>query len=109
MTSNAQPRRYAPRPWQYLYRTSRWRTERVEFLTRNPMCVYCRDLANVVDHKTPHKGDEALFWDQTNWQPCCKPCHDGTKKQLEMSGTIKGSDVTGAPIDPNHHWNLEKG
>jgi 5-methylcytosine-specific restriction protein A len=32
--------------------------------------------AAVVDHITPHGGDEALFWDRDNWQPLCKPCHD---------------------------------
>lgn len=32
--------------------------------------------ATIVDHKVPHKGDKALFWDSTNWQSLCKPCHD---------------------------------
>ncbi|WP_456243258.1 HNH endonuclease [Thermacetogenium phaeum] len=24
----------------------------------------------------PHKGDRQLFWDESNWQALCKPCHD---------------------------------
>jgi len=32
--------------------------------------------AGVVDHIVPHKGDADLFWQRTNWQPLCKPCHD---------------------------------
>ena len=32
--------------------------------------------ATVVDHIIPHRGDRILFWDQNNWQPLCKPCHD---------------------------------
>lgn len=32
--------------------------------------------ATVVDHKMPHKGNMALFWDHDNWQSLCKPCHD---------------------------------
>ena len=32
--------------------------------------------ATVVDHIVPHRGDHALFWDEQNWQPLCKSCHD---------------------------------
>lgn len=32
--------------------------------------------ATVVDHITPHRGDPGLFWDEANWQPMCKQCHD---------------------------------
>jgi 5-methylcytosine-specific restriction endonuclease McrA len=28
------------------------------------------------DHVVPHGGDERLFWDEDNWAPTCKPCHD---------------------------------
>jgi 5-methylcytosine-specific restriction protein A len=31
--------------------------------------------ANVVDHIVDHRGDTKLFWDTSNWQPLCKPCH----------------------------------
>jgi 5-methylcytosine-specific restriction protein A len=35
------------------------------------------ELATVVDHVTPHRGDPELFWDiEGNWQPLCKACHD---------------------------------
>ena len=60
---------------------SKWRTARKEFLRRNPLCVKCTAsgilrAATVVDHVVPHKGDSRLFWDQSNWQPLCKRCHD---------------------------------
>lgn len=61
-------------------------------------------VATVVDHIVPHKGDKRLFWDSKNWQALCKPCHDSVKAQLERSGTIKGCDAQGMPLDPNHHW-----
>jgi 5-methylcytosine-specific restriction protein A len=32
--------------------------------------------ATVVDHVVPHRGDPVLFWNETNWQGQCKPCHD---------------------------------
>ncbi|WP_420331895.1 hypothetical protein [Oceanicaulis alexandrii] len=31
----------------------------------------------MVNHKIPHKGDKALFWDRDNWEPVCAPCHNG--------------------------------
>ena len=32
--------------------------------------------ATVVDHVAPHRGHRKLFWDQSNWAPACKRCHD---------------------------------
>jgi 5-methylcytosine-specific restriction protein A len=55
---------------------ARWRKVRAYYLAKNPICLRCGDIATVVDHITPHKGDMILFWDKTNWQPLCKSCHD---------------------------------
>lgn len=96
---------------------SRWRKARRIFLQRHPLCCMCEQVgrltpATVVDHITPHKlGDalqsgnpeaiskaQALFWDQSNWQPLCKPCHDGDKQQLERTGRLRGCGVDGWPI-----------
>jgi 5-methylcytosine-specific restriction enzyme A len=59
----------------------RWRRARAAFLARHPLCVACRAqgrvvTATVVDHLVPHRGDQRLFWDEANWAPSCKPCHD---------------------------------
>lgn len=68
----------------------KWEVARAEFLELNPLCAdhnkrgYVQ-IATVVDHITPHKGDKKLFWDKTNWQPLCKPCHD-RKTQTEDRG-----------------------
>jgi hypothetical protein len=54
-------------------------------------CEHCDDgrkrvtLATVVDHKVPHRGNQALFWDETNWQAMAKACHDA-KTQRESPG-----------------------
>ena len=62
--------------------TSAWQKARAAYLNSHPLCLSCERLgrvvaASVVDHRTPHRGDKALFWDSTgNWQPLCKPCHD---------------------------------
>jgi len=32
--------------------------------------------ALVVDHIQPHKGNDDLFWDASNWQSLCEACHN---------------------------------
>ena len=59
---------------------ARWRSARLLFLNDNPLCKYCKanDIitgADVVDHILPHRGNQELFWDQSNWQPLCYSCH----------------------------------
>lgn len=68
----------------------RWQKARATFLRRNPLCVECGKLhryvaATIVDHVIPHKGDQDLFWDTSNWQPLCKPHHD-RKTAIEDGG-----------------------
>ena len=52
-----------------------------QYLKQHPLCTACQAEgkivpATVVDHIIPHRGDRRLFWDQTNWEPLCKECHD---------------------------------
>ena len=54
-----------------------------------PGCSLCFEQgravkADVVDHWVSHKGDINLFWDAGNHVCLCKPCHDGTKRRLEL-------------------------
>ena len=47
----------------------------------NPFCVKCYEeghitMATVVDHIKPHRGDQKLFWDRSNWQPLCEHHHN---------------------------------
>lgn len=95
--------------WQYLYNSTRWRKLRRVHLNGEPMCRFCkaqgyRTLATVVDHITPHKGDEALFFDPSNLQSLCKDHHDATKAREERGGIVVGCDANGVPLDPGHHW-----
>ncbi|WP_284641200.1 HNH endonuclease [Paenibacillus silviterrae] len=69
---------------------SRWRKERLTFLLANPLCRHCLERqhlseATVVDHIIPHRGDQRLFWDQSNWQALCDSCHS-TKTAKEDGG-----------------------
>ena len=75
---------------------SRWNKARVRFLKTHPLCVRCRAKgmitpATVVDHVTPHRGNQKLFWNEGNWQPLCKSCHD-RKSMTEDHNPIYGYD-----------------
>lgn len=68
----------------------RWRKAARAFLQEHPLCVRHLEKqrlveATVVDHVRPHRGDYELFWDRSNWQALCKPCHD-RKTALEDGG-----------------------
>lgn len=62
---------------------TKWKKEREAFLKQHPTCIRCPSPATVVDHKVPHRGDQKLFWERTNWQPLCRTCHDRWKQSLE--------------------------
>ena len=69
---------------------SRWRKARERYLRANPLCVKCLNqgdvvAANVVDHIVAHKGNDALMWDESNYQALCKTCHD-SKTATEDGG-----------------------
>ena len=61
--------------------------------------------ARVVDHIRPHRGDVELFWDRSNWQPLCKPCHDRVKQSEEARGYSHEIGEDGWPLDPKHPAN----
>ena len=92
---------------------ARWQRTSAGYLRSHPLCKLCADVglttaATVVDHIVPHRGDMTLFWNPTNWQPCCTPCHNSVKKRQEQSGVVAGCGVDGMPLDPNHLWNRTK-
>jgi len=68
---------------------SKWRIARKAFLIRNPLCAECLGrgilrAATVVDHVVPHRGELKLFWDESNWQSLCGPCH--SRKTAKSDG-----------------------
>ena len=78
-----------------LYDSRQWRALKNRIIARDgAVCQMCGCLTTTgrsgpkaaqVDHKTPHKGDERLFWDASNLQCLCAACH-GTVKQREERG-----------------------
>lgn len=68
--------------------SARWDREAGAYKRAFPLCVGCLAVGRyravrVVDHIEPHKGDDALFWDQDNWQSSCAWHHDVVKQRLE--------------------------
>ena len=70
----------------------RWRRYRLMYLREHPLCVMHERKgqvreATVVDHIKPHRNDSKIFWDLSNLQALCKPCHDRkTAKENERWG-----------------------
>ena len=69
--------------------STRWHKARRMFLNAHPLCMRCllsgtTTPATIVDHIKPHRGDDALFWDESNWQSLCGTCH--RIKTASMSG-----------------------
>lgn len=70
----------------------KWRKARERYLSEHPLCCYCEreggvvTAATVVDHIIPHKGDQALFWDESNWQSLCDFHHNSAKAREEGRG-----------------------
>ena len=81
--------------WRSWYKTARWQKLRQKILLRdNYTCqqtgVLCigkhpADTSPVIDHKIPHRGDERLFWDESNLQVVSKKFHDGEKQRQERA------------------------
>lgn len=68
--------------------TGAWDRAAARFKAQNPLCVGCQavgrvEVAAVVDHIRPHRGNRALFWDAGNWQSSCDWHHNTVKKTLE--------------------------
>lgn len=101
--TNFDKRTEESKEWRKLYKTAQWLKGRAWFLRHNPLCVFCGEdgiatPATIVDHKIPHKGDKGLFYDTKNWQPLCKPCHDGIKQAMEKNDHKVQIGLDGFPI-----------
>jgi 5-methylcytosine-specific restriction endonuclease McrA len=90
-------RRRDARPYRRWYKTARWQRlsrsviERDGFICQWPGCGKFEPKRSmlVADHRTPHRGDETLFWDENNLWTLCKPCHDSRKQREERSGSMR--------------------
>ena len=70
--------------------TTQWDKARLAWLDEHPLCVHCLadeivTPATDVDHVIPHRGDDRLFWDRSNWQSLCHS-HHSKKTNAEDGG-----------------------
>jgi 5-methylcytosine-specific restriction protein A len=94
------------------YTTQRWQRLRKHKLRQNPLCECCIKVgriepANVVDHITPINNGGDPYPGLDGLASLCASCHN-LKTRGEQVGEnylIKGCDVFGYPLDPNHPWN----
>ncbi len=67
-----------------VYHTSEWRRLSREHLLQHPFCICgCGRVAELVDHRIPHRGDPALAFDRNNLQSMTRQCH-GRKTASEV-------------------------
>ena len=87
---HARPNRIVRR-W---YHTQRWVHLRAQVLVEACYtCAHCGvvSLHLEVDHIVKHEGDPLRFWDHTNLQALCAPCHTKkTNREMGRYGSILG-------------------
>lgn len=98
------PKSGSKQPWHHLYDTARWKRLRLHQLSQEPLCRFCLLIEDVteattVDHVKPHRGDVDLFYDPTNLQSLCKPCHDGPKQRIDNGKQAAFIGLDGYPIE----------
>jgi len=90
-----QGRYRANAPWRAWYGTARWQRLRQEVLIRD--CYTCQRTGLIlggkypapdsptVNHKKPHRGNAALFWDIANLETVSKAEHDAAIQREEQA------------------------
>ena len=79
-------------PWRRWYKTARWQrlADAVKvaalFTCGRCGCVCAGKGEAVADHRIPHRGDPALFWDRENLWCLCASCHSSAKQAEERAG-----------------------
>lgn len=93
--------------------TAQWDKASLAYRRANPLCIGCQalgllKLATVVDHIEPHKGNQALMWDASNWQPCCAWHHNAVKAQLETLYAAGRIDAAALRLDSQQAVNIAR-
>jgi len=80
--------------WRAWYNTPEWRRLRIEVFVRDAYTCQATGVlltgkhpepnSPVADHKVPHRGDRALFFDPANVWTLSKAYHDREKQRAEQ-------------------------
>lgn len=87
-----------------------WRRLRDRKLRADPLCEDCKErgettLATEVHHIIRFSERPELRLDWNNLRSLCEPCHDAHSAAERSGKPMRGCDVNGNPLDPDHHWN----
>jgi 5-methylcytosine-specific restriction endonuclease McrA len=107
-----------------LYDTPEWRALAKKVLKRDLRCRgRCGgyNKSSIADHVVAVRDGGAKL-DPANVVGLCHPCHrlksrneQGLRGDLpggavtQRTALVKGSDASGTPLDPGHHWNRADG
>ena len=85
---------------------SKWRKLREMKLKSDPLCEWHLEKKEYVKATLVHHIKEVESYPELrlvmeNLWSSCYICHEHHHKQ----DSNRGCDKTGAPVDPNHHWN----
>ena len=88
-------RHRATQGWRAWYKTARWQRLREAVLLRDSYTCQATGVllsgkhpapnSPVVDHREPHRGDPALFWNEDNLWSVSKVWHDAEKQRQERT------------------------
>lgn len=93
------------------YSTAKWQRLRKAKLSESPLCETCerrgrKVIAGHVDHVVSIASGGHAFPSMDGLRSLCPPCHSIKTNALDRSGgkgiAIKGCDVNGLPLDPDH-------
>lgn len=98
------------------YATQRWQRLRRAKLREEPLCKLCLDIgrvepATVVDHLVAIKKGGEPYPPLYALLSLCEFCHNTKTRVVEQLGRkflVRGCDVHGMPLDPDHPWNWER-
>lgn len=102
------------------YSTTRWKKLRLAKLRATPLCEPCADRgwisrATTVDHKVSVKSGGEPFPHLTELTSMCARCHSVKTSAADRPdrrpgpGLLRGCDVNGMPLDPNHPFLAGRG
>lgn len=92
--------REANQPWRKWYHSAEWKALRLAAFRRDKYTcqrtgILCIGKGNapdapVANHKIPHKGDRALFFDLDNIETVSKSAHDSLVQKEEKRAALTG-------------------
>lgn len=98
------------------YSTQRWQRLRRMKLREDPLCELCLktgwpEPATTVDHLVAVSKGGDPFPPLYALLSLCASCHNTKTRVIEQLGKkflVRGCDVHGHPLDPDHPWNRER-